>query len=171
MTSSSNWYTYIVQCADQSLYTGISTDLIRRIEEHNSSPNGAKYTKARRPVRLVYFEKSESRSEASKREHALKQLTTTAKRQFVTNAYQHCQQLLHDIYPDSPILYALKELKWDLVPGKVWLSPHFSHVSHGLPNNFSTVVDTYVYEDTKSTCTISHIFTEFALQYGWHCDG
>ena len=55
MTYSSSWYTYIVQCADLSLYTGITTDLLRRIEEHNSSPNGARYTRARRPVQLVYF--------------------------------------------------------------------------------------------------------------------
>ena len=109
MTSSSNWYTYIVQCADQSLYTGISTDLPRRIKEHNSSPNGAKYTKARRPVRLVYFEQSESRSEACKREHALKCLSPTDKRQLVTDASQNCQHLLKGIYPDSAPLCTLED--------------------------------------------------------------
>lgn len=107
MTSSSSWYIYIVQCADQSLYTGISTDLLRRIEEHNSSPNGAKYTKARRPVRLVYFEQSESRSEASKREHALKRLSPTDKRQLVTDASQDCQQLFQGLYPDAAPLSLL----------------------------------------------------------------
>ena len=107
MTSSSSWYIYIVQCADQSLYTGISTDLLRRIEEHNSSPNGAKYTRARRPIQLVYFEQSESRSEACKREYALKRLSPIDKRQLVTNTHQNCQQLLKKIYPDSAPLSAL----------------------------------------------------------------
>ena len=106
---SSNWFIYMVQCADNSLYTGVSTDLLRRIEEHNSSPNGAKYTKPRRPVRLVYFEQSKSRSEACKRECELKSLTPTNKRQLVTDAQHHCQQLLNKLYPDSPPLGTLNE--------------------------------------------------------------
>lgn len=109
MTSSSRWYTYIVQCADQSLYTGISTDLLRRIEEHNSSPNGAKYTKARRPVKLVYFEQSESRSAASKREHALKQLSPFNKRKLIANSHSDCQDLLKGLYPGSSPLCTLDD--------------------------------------------------------------
>lgn len=107
MTDSSSWYTYIVQCADLSLYTGITTDLLRRTKEHNSSPSGAKYTKARRPVRLVYFEQSESRSEASKREHALKRLSPAGKRQLVTDSAPNCQQLLQGFYPDAELLSSL----------------------------------------------------------------
>ena len=109
MPDSADWFIYIVQCADQSLYTGITTDLLRRIEEHNSSPNGAKYTKARRPVQLVYFEQSESRSQATKREHCLKRLSPSAKRQLVTGAHLNCQQLLHGIYPNSALLCTLEE--------------------------------------------------------------
>ena len=109
MTSSSNWYTYIVQCADQSLYAGISTDLLRRIDEHNSSPNGAKYTKARRPVRLVYFEQSESRSAASKREYALKCLSPTNKRKLIASSHSDCQELLKVLYPDSSPLCILDD--------------------------------------------------------------
>lgn len=109
MTDSPHWYVYIVQCVDQSLYTGISTDLLRRVEEHNSSPHGAKYTKARRPVRLVYFEQRESRSEASKREHALKRLSPIAKRRLITDTHQDGQFLLESLYPASTPLGRLKE--------------------------------------------------------------
>ena len=66
------YYVYIVRCADDTLYTGIATDLERRIEEHNSSDKGAKYTRARRPVSLVYSEEYVDRSSASKREYEIK---------------------------------------------------------------------------------------------------
>ena len=66
------YYIYIVQCIDKTLYTGITTDLERRIDEHNHSNKGAKYTRMRRPVTLVYSEKYPDRSSASKREYFLK---------------------------------------------------------------------------------------------------
>jgi len=66
------YYVYIVQCADATLYTGIATELARRVEEHNHSDKGAKYTRARRPVTLVYHETFENRSTASKREYEIK---------------------------------------------------------------------------------------------------
>jgi len=62
----------MLECADGTLYTGISTDLERRVEEHNSSLKGAKYTRTRRPVKLVYSEIHEDRSSASKREYEIK---------------------------------------------------------------------------------------------------
>jgi len=61
------YFLYILQCADQTLYTGITTDLDRRIKEHNSSKLGAKYTKIRRPLKLVYSQQFTDRSEASKK--------------------------------------------------------------------------------------------------------
>lgn len=73
------WYVYMVSCSDTSLYTGITTNITRRIDEHNSNKNGAKYTRARQPVSLVYFEKAENRSLASKRERELKNLTCEQK--------------------------------------------------------------------------------------------
>ncbi|MFH0724830.1 MAG: GIY-YIG nuclease family protein [Pseudomonadota bacterium] len=73
------WYVYIVRCNDGTLYTGITTDLEGRMVSHNSGKGGAKYTKARRPVVLVYAEGAESRSEASKREYRIKQMPLTAK--------------------------------------------------------------------------------------------
>jgi len=66
------YYVYIVQCADSTLYTGISTELERRIKEHNGSTKGAKYTRVRRPVELVYSESHPDRSSASKREYEIK---------------------------------------------------------------------------------------------------
>lgn len=70
---------YIVECSDGTLYTGIAKDLTKRIDEHNHSKNGAKYTKARRPVRLRYYETAEDRSSASKREHTIKKLSREQK--------------------------------------------------------------------------------------------
>jgi putative endonuclease len=66
------YYLYILECADGTLYTGIATDLERRLEEHNSSCRGAKYTRTRRPVKLVYSERYSDRSSASKREYHIK---------------------------------------------------------------------------------------------------
>ncbi len=66
------YYVYIVKCADETLYTGIATELDRRIEEHNSSDKGAKYTRVRRPVTMVYSEEYPDRSTASKREYEIK---------------------------------------------------------------------------------------------------
>jgi len=66
------YFVYIVRCTDNTLYTGIATDLKRRVKEHNTSEKGAKYTRARRPVSLVYHEEYKTRSDASKREYYIK---------------------------------------------------------------------------------------------------
>lgn len=68
------YFVYILKCKDNSLYTGIATDVQRRLVEHNESDKGAKYTKIRRPVELVYTEESKDRSSASKREYEIKKL-------------------------------------------------------------------------------------------------
>jgi putative endonuclease len=69
------WYVYIVRCADASLYTGITTDPARRIAEHNADDAlGARYTRTRRPVALLYVEPADSRSAATRRELAIKRL-------------------------------------------------------------------------------------------------
>lgn len=69
----------MLKCSDGSIYTGITTDLNRRIDEHNSSPKGAKYTRVRRPVELIYSESYEDKSSASKREYVIKQLSKIQK--------------------------------------------------------------------------------------------
>lgn len=66
------YYVYIVKCADETLYTGIARELERRVDEHNGSDKGAKYTRVRRPVTLVYSEEYPDRSSASKREYEIK---------------------------------------------------------------------------------------------------
>jgi len=66
------YHLYILKCSDNTLYTGITTDLTRRLEEHNTSSKGAKYTRVRRPVELVYSEDYVDRSAASKREYEIK---------------------------------------------------------------------------------------------------
>lgn len=73
------WSVYMVRCADGSLYTGITKSLSKRIEEHNHSNLGSKYTRARRPVVLAYSERCESRSAASKREAAIKSMSKKEK--------------------------------------------------------------------------------------------
>lgn len=75
-------YTYIVECKDGSLYTGWTNHLEKRIQAHNEG-NGAKYTKSRRPVKLVYFEEYETKEEAMKREYAIKQLTKKRKDELI----------------------------------------------------------------------------------------
>lgn len=73
------WYVYMLRCADDTLYTGVTTDLTRRVQEHNEAPEGAKYTRARRPVSLVHQETFASRSEACAREAAIKKLSRADK--------------------------------------------------------------------------------------------
>ena len=75
----SDWFVYIARCADESLYTGSTNDLQRREQEHNSSKAGARYTRARRPVQFVYFERCDNRSAAVKRECEIKALSRNAK--------------------------------------------------------------------------------------------
>lgn len=71
-------YTYIVECSDGSLYTGWTNDLEKRILAHNSG-KGAKYTKTRLPVRLVYYEEFLTKEEAMSREYRIKRLTRQEK--------------------------------------------------------------------------------------------
>ena len=72
-------YTYIVQCADGTLYTGWTTCLKKRLNDHNEGKAGAKYTRSKRPVKLVYYEGFETKEEAMRREYAIKQLTRKQK--------------------------------------------------------------------------------------------
>ena len=77
------WYVYIVECADRSLYTGITTDVQRRLSEHNSSSKSAKYTRSRRPVILVWSKQVRNRSEASIEEARIKRLSRKQKLELI----------------------------------------------------------------------------------------
>ena len=74
-----NWMVYIIRCNDNSLYTGVTTDLERRFQEHLGNPRGAKYFNGRKPVEVVYSEKDHTRSSASQREAAIKKLSRDEK--------------------------------------------------------------------------------------------
>ena len=73
------YYLYIVRCSDKTFYTGITVDLVRRLKEHNLSTLGAKYTRGRRPVKIVYSKKFRNRSIASKAEARIKKLSRAEK--------------------------------------------------------------------------------------------
>jgi len=80
-----DWYVYMVRCSDNSLYTGVTIDLDRRLAEHNNSNLlAAKYTRVRRPVSLVYSESLSSKSEAAKRECSIKQLNKQEKEHLIS---------------------------------------------------------------------------------------
>ena len=75
-------YTYIIKCSDGSLYTGWTNDLEKRVAAHNEG-KGAKYTKSRRPVELVYYEKFQTKEEAMHREWEIKQMSRVQKQKLV----------------------------------------------------------------------------------------
>lgn len=80
----SDWTVYILRCSDDSLYTGITCDIDRRIDEHNNDNRlAAAYTRARRPVKLVYQESFPDRSTASKREAVIKKMSRIEKRNLI----------------------------------------------------------------------------------------
>lgn len=73
-----SWYVYMLRCADDTLYTGITDDVPHRLEAHRSG-KGAKYTRGRGPLELVYTEEEQDRASASRREYQIKQLSRTEK--------------------------------------------------------------------------------------------
>lgn len=79
-----SWFVYIIRCSDNSLYTGITTDVKRRFDQHKNN-KGAKYFYAHTPVKVVYIETAMNRSIASKRESAIKKLSVDKKRQLFSD--------------------------------------------------------------------------------------
>ena len=91
-----DWSVYVVECVDSSLYTGVSTDVGRRITEHNTSKRGSKYTRSRRPVKLVFSKHHMHRGCALKVEYKFKKMKTIEKRMVVyenvsINDYVHLE--------------------------------------------------------------------------------
>ena len=82
-------YTYIVRCKDGSLYTGWTNDIEKRIKAHNEG-KGAKYTKSRRPVKLVYYEEFQTKEEAMKREYAIKHMRRKEKEKIIEDLRKYC---------------------------------------------------------------------------------
>jgi putative endonuclease len=79
----SSYFLYILKCSDDTLYTGITTDVARRVEEHNSSALGAKYTRGRGPVKLIYSQEFATRALATKEEYRIKKLSRTEKQALI----------------------------------------------------------------------------------------
>lgn len=77
------WFVYILECSDSTYYTGVTNDLKIRLDKHNSG-KGAKYTRGRLPVRLIYYEPAISQSRALKRERIIKKLTKKEKLKLIT---------------------------------------------------------------------------------------
>ncbi len=77
------YFVYILECSDGSLYTGIAKDVTKRFDEHNNSLKGAKYTKGRRPLKLLHVEELSDRGSALKREYTIKQLSRVKKLELV----------------------------------------------------------------------------------------
>ncbi|WP_276273296.1 GIY-YIG nuclease family protein [Haloarcula litorea] len=84
-TARSLHYAYVLRCSDDTLYTGYTTDVERRVREHDAG-EGAKYTRGRRPVELVHVESFESRSAAMSREYEIKQLSRAEKERLVAES-------------------------------------------------------------------------------------
>jgi putative endonuclease len=83
-TGLSSWYVYIVKCVDGTLYTGVTTDIERRLRQHNGDlVGGAKYTRVRRPVQMVWREEQPDQSSACQREAAIKKLSRAEKLRLV----------------------------------------------------------------------------------------
>ena len=78
------WKLYVLECSDGSLYTGITTDTSRRLDEHNCSTRGAKYTRSRRPVKMIWTKAFKSRSAVSKAESRFKKLSRSIKLQIIS---------------------------------------------------------------------------------------
>lgn len=76
------WYVYLLQCSDNTFYCGVTTDLNRRLEEHNNS-QGAKYTRNRLPVSIVWFSECSNRQHACQEEYRIKQLTRKQKKDLI----------------------------------------------------------------------------------------
>lgn len=82
--SKEGFYTYMVECSDGSLYTGWTTDLVQRVAKHNGQlPGGAKYTRARRPVKLVWYTSFQRKQEAQSMEYQVKRMPREQKRALV----------------------------------------------------------------------------------------
>lgn len=77
------WHVYIVECSDGTLYTGYTNNVFKRVNQHNNSIRGAKYTYSRRPVKLVHYEAYPTKSDAMKREAAIKKLSREEKLKYI----------------------------------------------------------------------------------------
>lgn len=96
--SDSRWFVYLLSCVDDTLYAGVTTDVEQRVAKHNEGL-GAKYTRTRRPVELVYVESAADRSAAQKREHEIKRMSAAEKRALISRAKGQSGPAHHRVSP------------------------------------------------------------------------
>ena len=89
---STEWFVYIIECRTADLYVGIAKDVIKRVRDHNKG-YGARYTKFRRPVKLLYFEKTENYNLARKREQEIKKFSREKKLILINNKISHLEKV------------------------------------------------------------------------------
>ena len=80
------WYLYVLRCSDNTMYTGVTTDINRRLDEHNTGSRGAKYTRKRLPVKLIYWVAFSDQSSAQKAEYKFKKMTRKQKEKIIYEA-------------------------------------------------------------------------------------
>ena len=99
MPISTPWFVYMIRTSDAQVYTGITTDMARRWQEHASGKAGARYFRGRTPVQLCYLEANHNRSTASQREYAIKSLSAAAKKNLITEnqSQTHALITLHQL--------------------------------------------------------------------------
>ncbi|MCU7848164.1 MAG: GIY-YIG nuclease family protein [Candidatus Thiodiazotropha sp. (ex Lucinoma kastoroae)] len=93
MNNKNSWTVYILRCADQTLYTGIAKDLFRRVAQHNKG-TGAKYTRGRIPVELVFAESMACHGDALRREYAIKKMSAADKKKIIDQSCQTVENLV-----------------------------------------------------------------------------
>ncbi|MBS4769568.1 GIY-YIG nuclease family protein [Carnobacteriaceae bacterium zg-ZUI240] len=86
MANTNKHYFYVLRCADNTYYAGYTTDVMRREQEHNSKSKGAKYTRFRQPVKMIYYEVFETRAQATQAEAKFKKLTRQQKEVYLNRA-------------------------------------------------------------------------------------
>jgi putative endonuclease len=102
--SKTAWFVYLVRCQDATLYCGIAKDLARRLAEHNSADKGAKYTRGRQPVQLVYAEEVSSRAQATQREGRIKKMPAAQKKSLIDSVTNQLRENRgHETVPDNPV--------------------------------------------------------------------
>ena len=142
------WYLYIVLCRDSTLYTGITTDISRRIKEHNSG-RGAKYTKGRGPVQLVHMRQCRNRSDASKLESKFKKLRRKKKLKIIQDIAMPGEIVQLAGYSNSRLKYAMVVKVIDYAYGKYTRDGAVSYEMSNGRSGFS-----YVYKKLHPRCTI-----------------
>jgi putative endonuclease len=97
MNAETQWFVYMIRTSDAQVYTGITTNMTRRWHEHDSGKTGARYFRGRSPVQLCYLETDHDRSSASKREYAIKKMTSRAKQALITAQLELTQANIHHL--------------------------------------------------------------------------